>query len=329
MDVTDPGPGILPTPDMAPFVAMAQPVSGPPVPTKSMLVTTVDQCREVCRQIISGHECPTWPKTPLRPPQRLPDQPPAKMIAVDLEGINMSRTGQVSLVTVATGRTVYVFDIVELGKEAFLNGLQAVLHAQHILKLLFDCRTDVDALKYQFNVDVEPVCDLQVTCMIHCLPAHKRNHLLGMKKAFERMNIFDRESCELKERVAKQTFESSGGDPKLWVQRPLLEDLFAYSVADVKFFFVAFMKTLQFAQDGYTAGSARRNTTIASQEPMVRTHLTDFLDFLSPQNRPTEQSTWGQHRRENQIGQHRKKAPRDKMGKVSVVANQPKASDLL
>ena len=258
-----------------------------PIPEGSVLVDTLAQARAVCDVILSGKENPGWPtqqdlasSSPSRETNGNPRHKNPSMIAVDLEGINLSRTGQISLVTVATGTAVYVFDVVALGHRVFACGLEEVLAANHILKLLFDCRTDVDALKFQFNVDVGPICDLQVTCMLHCLPAPKRSYLMGMKKAFERLGVFDAATSELKEMVANATFENLGGDPQLWLERPLLGELFQYSVSDVKFFFIVFHTTLRFAALGQVVGEKRRDKTLASTEGIERTPLTDFLEDL-------------------------------------------------
>ena len=86
-------------------------------------------------------------------------------IAVDLEGEQLGRTGPICILTV--GRkdgSAYLFDIVTLGVAAFENGgLRALLEDARVMKLMYDGRSDADALFHQFNgVRIRGAADLQV-----------------------------------------------------------------------------------------------------------------------------------------------------------------------
>ena len=254
--------------------------SGATIPSKVMLVDSISKLDTACSTILSGGEGPEVPSEMNGLLPRAGRQDRTTMIAVDLEGANLSRTGAISLVTVATATTVYAFDVVELGHQAFTHGLNDVLTAPHILKLMYDCRTDCDALKYQFGAHIDPICDLQVTSMMYHLGPGKRNYLLGMKKAFEKFNVFDAAASSLKDRVGKLTFDNLGGDPNLWLARPLNRDLLDYSVADVKYFFVVLQQSASYAKAGHVAGTRRRDRTINSPVEIRGTAHTDFLKDL-------------------------------------------------
>ena len=82
------------------------------------------------------------------------------MIAVDCEGISLSKKGQITVLITATREKVYLFDVLTIGKFIFCSGLKEILEDKEQEKLMFDYRQDSDALWYQFNVKLAGVLDL-------------------------------------------------------------------------------------------------------------------------------------------------------------------------
>jgi exonuclease 3'-5' domain-containing protein 1 len=95
--------------------------------------------------------------------------------AVDFEGIALSRTGALCLAQVAPPNgPVYLVDVARMGADAFKTGaLGALLEAKHLLKLVFDCRGDADALFHQFGVRMRGVFDVQVAFCVKKDKDHK------------------------------------------------------------------------------------------------------------------------------------------------------------
>ena len=60
------------------------------------------------------------------------------------EGVNISRSGEISLLAFSCRRGVYLFDLIDIGvKEALDAGLREILESEHVLKvsmLIFLCR---------------------------------------------------------------------------------------------------------------------------------------------------------------------------------------------
>ena len=83
-------------------------------------------------------------------------------IAVDCEGVHLSRTGTLTVVSVACKEQAFIFDIKKLGTKPFQQGLQEVLESDTPKKLMFDCRNDSDALWHQFQVKLNGVLDIQL-----------------------------------------------------------------------------------------------------------------------------------------------------------------------
>ena len=83
-------------------------------------------------------------------------------LAVDSEGVSLSRKGELTILSIATREKAYIFDVLKIGKAIFSGGLQEILEDNTQEKLMFDCRQDSDALWHQFNVKLAGVLDLQL-----------------------------------------------------------------------------------------------------------------------------------------------------------------------
>jgi len=86
-----------------------------------------------------------------------------QVIAVDCEGVNLSREGELCLVQIGTNNKVYLVDVLEHGRSLFEEGgLRALLESNEVRKVLHDCRGDSDALYHQYGVKLQNVFDTQV-----------------------------------------------------------------------------------------------------------------------------------------------------------------------
>ncbi|XP_020913445.1 piRNA biogenesis protein EXD1 [Exaiptasia diaphana] len=86
----------------------------------------------------------------------------ANLLAVDCEGVKLSREGELTIVTVATEEKAYIFDVVKLKKVLFDEGLREILEDKSREKLMFDCRQDSDSLWHQYQVKLTGVLDVQL-----------------------------------------------------------------------------------------------------------------------------------------------------------------------
>ena len=89
------------------------------------------------------------------------------LLAVDCEGVNLSREGTLTIITVATEEKIYIFDVLKLGQVTFSSGLGQILEDKSSTKLTFDCRQDSDALWHQFRIKLTGVLDLQLLEVIY------------------------------------------------------------------------------------------------------------------------------------------------------------------
>ena len=92
----------------------------------------------------------------------------AQLLALDTEGVRLSRSGQLTLLQVGTAERLYLFDVIALGTAAFAaappgaSSLRSVLEDVAITKLAWDVRRDSDALQHQHGVTLAGVVDVQL-----------------------------------------------------------------------------------------------------------------------------------------------------------------------
>ena len=177
-------------------------------------------------------------------------------LAVDCEGVSLSRKGALTIITVATEEMVFIFDVLKLGEAVFTGGLDVILQDKSREKLMFDCRQDSDALWYQFNVKLDGVLDLQLLEVIYRrensaassnlkTSKNKRRSqrtdeiekIYGFRRCIE-LYVQDDDLVKTKEKGSK-LFKN---DEDAWKSRPLSDDLIKYCVADAVGMFRLFDK---------------------------------------------------------------------------------------
>lgn len=166
----------------------------------------------------------------------------AEPVAVDFEGVALSRTGKLCLAQVAPASgPVLLLDISVMGAAAFARGrLRELLEHPTLLKLIFDCRNDSDALRHQFGVHIRAVYDVQV---VYCLKRDQDNggrrgaFLCGLQRALgdcPGLGLDARAALEEVKNAGKLLFApEAGGGYDAWERRPMHPDLLAYAAADV------------------------------------------------------------------------------------------------
>ena len=150
-------------------------------------------------------------------------------VAVDFEGIALSRTGKLCLAQVAPkDGPVYLVDVTAMGRDAFGPGrFGELLESEAVLKLIFDCRGDSDALYHQYDVRMRHLYDVQV---VYCIKndqdtnaGRRGRYLLGLRKALADCPGLDHEAREaldvIKAEGTKLFAPELGGSYAVWEQR--------------------------------------------------------------------------------------------------------------
>ncbi|KIV89994.1 hypothetical protein PV10_07344 [Exophiala mesophila] len=162
---------------------------------------------------------------------------------VDLEGINLSRHGSISIMQIlipATG-VVYLVDVVTLKAEAFDTAsdsgltLKKVLESETIPKVFFDVRNDSDALFSHFVISLQCVVDIQLLELV-TRPGQGR-YLRSLSKCVEENAGLARTELRqwqsIKEAGKKLFAPDKGGSYEMFNARPLPATLVQYCVQDV------------------------------------------------------------------------------------------------
>ena len=84
--------------------------------------------------------------------------------SVDLEGDRLSRHGKINFIQVYAvfTRKVFIFDCSKLDKSEIRRVLEPIFDNESIVKYMFDCRSDVDALYHQYGIKLSGVVDVQL-----------------------------------------------------------------------------------------------------------------------------------------------------------------------
>lgn len=176
-----------------------------------------------------------------------------KLIAVDCEGVDLSRKGELTIITIATDTTVFIFDVFKLGQTVFDDGLRDILEDKSIEKLMFDCRQDSDSLWHQFKVKVTGVLDLQLLDIIYRREHGSRRIYNRTTRRSERIGeveningyrrciqnyVHDTTLLEKKDKGSKELKNNY----RIWQVRPLPENLIDYCTVDVAAMFPMYKK---------------------------------------------------------------------------------------
>jgi exonuclease 3'-5' domain-containing protein 1 len=164
-----------------------------------------------------------------------------KAVAVDFEGVDLCRHGELCIVQLAQldGATVLV-DICALGERAFKEGrLKELLESESVMKIGYDGRADCDQLN-ALGVRMRCFYDIQV---LYCTlrdsqsPRGRDPFVKGLGHALNALlTPLEADKLKLVKEAGLQLFApEKGGSYEVWRKRPLHPMLVTYAAADVEF----------------------------------------------------------------------------------------------
>ena len=171
----------------------------------------------------------------------LPVSPPS--LYFDLEGIRLGRQGSISIISlyIAPMKKVYLIDIHRLGNTAFsttnrsATSLKTVLESPTIPKVIFDIRSDSDALFSHFQISVNGIQDLQL--MELATRRDVKDVVAGLAKCIENdgpISAAAKEEWQRTKEAAVQLFEPrKGGRYEIFNDRPIKPEIIEYCARDV------------------------------------------------------------------------------------------------
>ncbi|XP_063447945.1 piRNA biogenesis protein EXD1-like [Mytilus trossulus] len=153
-----------------------------------------------------------------------------QMIAVDCEGVNLSRFGSVTLINIGTRDLVYLIDILKIGDSVFDDGLRSILEDSGIEKLMFDCREDADALLHIHKVKLNGVLDVQILEVNNRIHVY-RNGYTKIRSLKHCLEEYVKDDTLLNAKL--QGRSSMSVSSNIWKERPLDENMLKYASVDI------------------------------------------------------------------------------------------------
>lgn len=185
-----------------------------------ILIDTLEACRDACGRLIAA----------------------GVPVAVDFEGVDLCRHGELCLAQLATkdGPTL-LLDIVTLGQAAFdEGGLAALLESENVLKLVYDGRSDADALYHLHGCTLRNACDAQIyfTLFLDASKGSRTENLPGLGRALSSCPSLSKSDegkalASLKKAVQALFVPELGGSYEVWKERPMRREVLEYAAADV------------------------------------------------------------------------------------------------
>ena len=229
------------------------------------------------------------------------------LLAFDCEGVKLGRGGKMTLVQIgAKSDTVYLFDVLVLGKDLFSAGMKDILESPNIYKYMYDCRRDSDSLYHEFNVKLTNVLDMQLfefiarpvgkQLRVSTRPEHyKAPRVRGLGGAIEDyVKPSKIREIGLKDfnQIKKAGNDVMNQEPTVWRYRPLSRGMEKYAALDVELIWIIFsalhlhqpltritLDRLKFASDVYAKTrreADRRIEDVYIQHPVL-------LSFVIPE----------------------------------------------
>ena len=201
-------------------------------------------------------------------------------VAIDCEGVNLSRLGSVTLLTLAVpveGGEPRIFHFDFLHSDAEVAAAQAaflkdLLSSGSIKKLIHDCKMDGDALLHLHAMSLENVVDTQV---LDGLARGDPNARLNLNKALLQYG------CPTNDRRGSVNYDTT---PRYWETRPLTPEMLEYASGDVAMLFQ--LRDAQLARlDRRRVSDDAQAAAYAAAVNSVRAH--GFSDEVSTPKRAT------------------------------------------
>ena len=149
-------------------------------------------------------------------------------IAVDMEGHNVGRSGQISLVQIASDAGIHIFDAVKLGAPLQVHMI-FLFGSESIKKLMFDCRSACDAMRHLWNVNTfVNIRDLQLVEVLTRENERSRKPVLNTMRWCKKELL---QADTATQDVLADEVESDG--TAFWMTRPLDRHLLECAAEDV------------------------------------------------------------------------------------------------
>ena len=238
-----------------------------------------------------------------------------RIVGVALEGRELSRQGQLSLISFSTPDAVIMFDVVGLGPELLQEDVRHVLQSPDIMKVFHDVRRSSDILFHRYGIKMANVYDTLVAHVFFMTTALFAGYLptnMHSVANLARAYLGISGTCLF---FPHFRVDKIGEDSSIWMERPLTNTLLVGAVRNVMYLLDLQRATRQCMNSHFVRGvecflsctrdSDDHDAAYANLSTLPR----DFVNCL-PDWRPNEYkaSRWGvverdKRRVHNSVGQ--------------------------
>jgi ribonuclease D len=157
----------------------------------------------------------------------------ASIVALDIEGVDLSRDGQISLVQLAASpESCFLLDLLKKTKDdPLVNWLRIILESNDILKVIHDCRIDADALRHILGIELRNIHD--TSCW----------HFKLTGKEDVNLNTVLTENS-IRPNV-KRDSSVYARNHAFWATRPLTPTMIEWAVGDIQFMFELYTRQIE------------------------------------------------------------------------------------
>ena len=160
----------------------------------------------------------------------------AALLALDCEGVNLNRLGNLTLVQLSTPSACFLIDVLDKPKSSEVVAfLKTILEDESLVKIIHDSKCDADSLLHQFGIRLQGVHDTQAWYEV----LFPRAAALGLNDVLAAMG------CP----TAPRDKSLYATNPTVWETRPLTAPMIDRAAADVKGLFELQAKQVQQAGD--------------------------------------------------------------------------------
>ena len=173
----------------------------------------------------------------------LPTQPPS--LYLDIEGVNLSRHGSISILQlfVPPRNRVFLIDVFVLKEAAFLTAsnrsggtdLRSILESAQVPKVFFDVRNDSDALFAHFRISMQGIQDVQLLEV--ATRSFSRDRVSGLTTCIRNDARLSPKALAVwkatKQKGRSLFSPEDGGDFEVFNSRPIPQDIVDYCTQDV------------------------------------------------------------------------------------------------
>jgi len=144
-------------------------------------------------------------------------------IGLSMEGQVLGRNGKTSLLVISSLEEVFVFDLLNMGENAFKWGLYSVLRNKEVVKMVHDCRQLSDTLYHQYGLELENVFDTLAGHVVFSNWVAKSDHRLAKP-----LDQTIRDYLGVPDEHLHTTHSSSStlkAETSVWLGRPLTDQM--------------------------------------------------------------------------------------------------------